>query len=161
MNLFWHTGDELLEGADMAIAAHVSRTTCNDPREPELRDFAMKYPGASEAFPWGHRAIKVNRKTFVFMGSDGGGLHLSMKLPKSREAALMFDFAEPTHYGLGKSGWVSASFAARAKAPMDLLRAWIDESYRAIAPKKLVAELDGGASASKRAKKRKRSQSKR
>ena len=45
----------------------------------------------------------------------------------------------PTGYGLGKSGWVSVQFAPREKPPMDLMRAWIDESYRAVAPKKLVA----------------------
>jgi hypothetical protein len=28
---------------------------------------------------------------------------------------------------------------------MDLMRAWIDESYRAVAPKKLVAGLDAAA----------------
>ena len=35
--------------------------------------------------------------------------------------------------------WVSVQFAPREKPPMDLMRAWIDESYRAVAPKKLVA----------------------
>jgi hypothetical protein len=29
--------------------------------------------------------------------------------------------------------------------PVELLKLWIDESYRAIAPKRLVAELDAGA----------------
>jgi hypothetical protein len=28
------------------------------------------------------------------------------------------------------------------EAPMDLVRAWLDESFRAIAPKKLVKQLD-------------------
>jgi len=56
---------------------------------------------------------------------------------------LMLPFAKPTGYGLGKSGWVSASFTAKERPPLDLLREWIDESYRAIAPKKLVAALVG------------------
>ena len=56
-------------------------------------------------------------------------------------------FASPTAYGLGKSGWVTAQFERGAKPPMDVLKAWIEESYRAVAPKKLVAELDGAGSA--------------
>ena len=50
-------------------------------------------------------------------------------------------FAEPTGYGLGKSGWVTARFTKVSDVPMELLEKWIDESYRAIAPKKLVKSL--------------------
>jgi predicted DNA-binding protein (MmcQ/YjbR family) len=56
-------------------------------------------------------------------------------------AALMLPFAEPTHYGLGKSGWVTAQFGVRDEIPLALLREWIDESYRAVAPKKLIAQI--------------------
>jgi predicted DNA-binding protein (MmcQ/YjbR family) len=56
--------------------------------------------------------------------------------------ALTLPFASATRYGLGKSGWVSAKFAADEEIPTQLLLEWIDESYRAIAPKKLVAQLD-------------------
>ena len=69
-------------------------------------------------------------------------LGLSVKLPGSASFALGLPFASPTAYGLGKSGWVTARFALREKPPVDLLKQWIDESYRAIAPKRLVASLD-------------------
>ena len=45
------------------------------------------------------------------MGVDKGegSFGMSCKLPDSAEAAItMFSWAEPTGYGLGKSGWVSA-----------------------------------------------------
>ncbi|HUP61595.1 MAG TPA: MmcQ/YjbR family DNA-binding protein [Thermoanaerobaculia bacterium] len=111
--------------------------------ELELRDYAMTFPEAHEDFPWGHRAIKVKGKAFVFLGGEKNEkeLSLSLKLPQSRDMAVDLPFAEPTGYGLGKSGWVSASFTNASKVPMDLLRAWIEESYRAIAPKKLVKLL--------------------
>jgi hypothetical protein len=64
-----------------------------------------------------------------------------VKLPSSRDVAVDLPFAQPTGYGLGKSGWVSARFAKVSDVPIDLLKAWIDESYRAIAPKKLVKGL--------------------
>jgi predicted DNA-binding protein (MmcQ/YjbR family) len=116
----------------------------DNPHELALRDFALGYPGAHEDFPWGHRALKVKGKAFLFMGSEDGGLGLSVKLPQSNAAALMMPFATPTGYGLGKSGWVSASFPKGQQPPMEMLRQWVDESYRAVAPKKLVAQIGAG-----------------
>jgi predicted DNA-binding protein (MmcQ/YjbR family) len=108
-----------------------------------LRDFAMAYPGAHEDFPWGERVIKVKGKVFLFLGK-GEDLSLSVKLPSSATVALGLPFASPTAYGLAKSGWVTARFGPKDKPPMDVLRAWIDESYRAVAPKRLLAALGGG-----------------
>ena len=113
-----------------------------------VRQFALRYPQTREDHPWGESAIKVKGKTFVFMGVGEGRFGLSVKLPRSREFALEYPFTEPTRYGLGRSGWVSASFAAKDDPPLDILRAWVDESFRAVAPKKLVAALPGDASAS-------------
>ena len=112
--------------------------------ERELRDYAMNYPEATEDHPWGHIAVKVKGKSFVFLGGakEEKLLTLSMKLPGSRDMAVDLPFAEPTGYGLGKSGWVTAKFDKAADVPLDLLKKWIDESYRAIAPKKLVKTLE-------------------
>lgn len=57
--------------------------------------------------------------------------------------ALTLPFVSPTGYGLGKSGWVTATFGPKQTPPLDMLQDWIDESYRAQAPKKLVAALPG------------------
>ena len=112
--------------------------------ELELRDYALTFPEVTEDHPWGHRAMKVKKKAFVFLGGDKNAreLSLSVKLPQSRDMAVDLPFAEPTGYGLGKSGWVTASFTKTADVPLDLLKAWIGESYRAIAPKKLVKVLE-------------------
>jgi predicted DNA-binding protein (MmcQ/YjbR family) len=109
--------------------------------EASLRKFALSFPEAVEEFPWGHRAIKVRNKTFVFLAADAAGLSLSVKLPRSRGVALTLPFAKPTGYGLGKSGWVTASFPRRKRPPLGLLEEWIEESYRAIAPKRLLVSL--------------------
>lgn len=109
--------------------------------DDRLREFAMRFPGVVEDHPWGHSAFKVNKKVFLFLGSDEEGVGLSVKLPRSGATALLFPFASPTRYGLGKSGWVSCKFAPKEKVPFDMLEEWIEESYRAIAPKKLIAQL--------------------
>ena len=113
--------------------------------ESALRKYALGFPETWEDFPWGERVVKVGKKVFVFIGLPDGQLTLSVKLPESHTVALMLRFAEPTGYGLGNSGWVTARFAANEKPPEDLLREWIEESYRAVAPKKLVATLSGEA----------------
>lgn len=109
--------------------------------EAALRKHALAYPGAYEEFPWGERVIKVNKKIFVSLHGDRETLRVTTKLPQSYGAALLAPFAKPTHYGLGKSGWVTASFRKGEHPPFDVLRSWIEESYKAIAPKRLVAEL--------------------
>jgi predicted DNA-binding protein (MmcQ/YjbR family) len=103
-----------------------------------LRKQALAFPETREDHPWGHTAIKVRGKAFIFMSQEEGGLSLSLKLPQSREFALEYPFTEPTGYGLGKSGWVTASFGPKDKPPVDVLGFWLAESYRAIAPKKLL-----------------------
>jgi predicted DNA-binding protein (MmcQ/YjbR family) len=109
--------------------------------EALLRDFALSYPGAHEDFPWGERVVKVKGKVFVFMHRSDGDLHVTVKLPTSGLIALGLEFTKPTGYGLGKSGWVSATLDTRKAPPVPMLQQWIDESYRAVAPKKLVAAL--------------------
>jgi len=112
--------------------------------EAALRTFALTFPNSTEEFPWGERAIKVKGKVFLFLSKHDGDLHLSVKLPVSAPAALDLPFAEPTAYGLGKHGWVTATFTAADVIPLDLLREWIDESFRAVAPKVVVAKLEAG-----------------
>ena len=104
-----------------------------------LRKRSLGYPGATEDHPWGETAIKVNGKVFVFLGEDG----MSVKLPQSRDIAHDLPFTEPTHYGLGKHGWVSLTFDSGDELPMEQLKKWIDESFRAVAPKTLVKKMDG------------------
>ncbi len=128
----------------------------------ELREYGLALPGAHTKSPWpGHLDLAVNDKTFAYLSIEGEPFSISCKLAKSSAVALLLPFAKPTAYGLGKSGWVSAEFPPDEPLPIDMLKSWIDESYRAQAPKKLVAQLDGGGAAPKypartRTKKRKR-----
>jgi predicted DNA-binding protein (MmcQ/YjbR family) len=111
------------------------KQTPHDRAEAALRKHALAFDGAAEEFPWGHRAIKVKAKMFTILARDDGKLHVTVKLPFSNAAALSLPFAAPTGYGLGRSGWVTASFNPGDEVPVDLLTSWIDESYEAVAPK--------------------------
>ncbi|WP_199902633.1 MmcQ/YjbR family DNA-binding protein [Azospirillum sp. B4] len=86
--------------------------------------------------------MKFRRKIFVFLGREGdAGFRVAVKLPRSGPFALDMPNCAPTGYGLGPSGWVTATFADGEEVPRDLLRAWVRESYQAVAPKKLAALL--------------------
>jgi predicted DNA-binding protein (MmcQ/YjbR family) len=109
----------------------------------ELRAFGLAYPGAHLKSPWpGHLDLAVKDKTFAYLSIEGEPFGISCKLPQSNAVALLLPFTEPTSYGLGKSGWVSAKFPPGKKPPVEMLKEWIDESYRAQAPKKLVLSLE-------------------
>ncbi|HET9638900.1 MAG TPA: MmcQ/YjbR family DNA-binding protein [Allosphingosinicella sp.] len=109
----------------------------------ELRVFGLAYPGAHSKAPWPeHDDLAVNDKTFAYLPVAGQPFSLSVKLPYTGEVALDLPFAQPTAYGLGKSGWVSFTPPEGEMPSLDRLKDWIDESYRAQAPKKLVKELD-------------------
>jgi predicted DNA-binding protein (MmcQ/YjbR family) len=109
----------------------------------EVLAFALGLPGAYEDHPWDEVVAKVNKKVFVFLGHpdnpDGAGM--TVKLRESHEEAVGLPGAEPSGYGLGKAGWVSITFG-KDTPPVGVLTDWIEESYRIVAPKRLIAELD-------------------
>ncbi len=112
----------------------------------ELRAFGLGYPGAHRKSPWpGHDDLAVNDKTFAYLNAEGMPFKISCKLPHSGGGALMLPFVKPASYGLGRSGWVTVEPGDGQVPSLELLKSWVDESYRAQAPKKLVAQLTGAA----------------
>jgi hypothetical protein len=73
---------------------------------------------------------------------------VTVKLVESHESALAVPGASPTRYGLGRSGWVDIPIRADGP-PAAVLTDWVEESYRMVAPKRLVAELDAARAVSK------------
>lgn len=114
-------------------------------RAAGMREFALSFPEAHEEFPWGDRVIKVKGKIFAFLGSAEGSpeqLSMSVKLPFSGSEVLGLPQAAPTGYGLGKAGWVTLRFPPSEVPPLELLCHWIEESYRAVAPKSVIKQMD-------------------
>ncbi len=114
------------------------------PLKEAVREFALGLPGAWEDHPWGESAMKVGKKVFAFLGVPGTGFGMGVKLPDSAGALLTMPFVRPSGYGLARSGWVEMTFGEddADAPPLDLLLECVEESYRAIAPKTLVKELD-------------------
>src|SRR5437667_3530891 len=111
-----------------------------------LRSFAFGLPQAWEDHPWGESVAKVGKKVFVFFGSADGDepFGFSVKLPTSNDEALALPFTQPTGYGLDRGHWVTVR--PPEDAPLDLLLGSIEESYRAVAPKALRAQLEAESS---------------
>jgi predicted DNA-binding protein (MmcQ/YjbR family) len=108
----------------------------------KLREYALTLPEAYEDNPWEEVVVKVRKKIFVFFGrEESPGLGVKVTDPMTHRHALSLKGAEPSGYGLARSGWVSIPLKGNASA-LDFLKELIEESYRAVAPKSVVAKLD-------------------
>jgi predicted DNA-binding protein (MmcQ/YjbR family) len=110
-------------------------------RRDALLGFALSLPGAVEDHPWGEPVAKAGGRVFAFFGS---ARLVTVKLAESHGHALSVAGAERTGYGLGAHGWVTVPLSAPGVS-LPLLRDWIEESYRIVAPKRLVRTLDESA----------------
>ena len=107
-----------------------------------LESFALGFPGAWPDSPWGDSVVKVGTKIFVFLGDNADDSAITVKVPESREHAMSFTGAVPTGYGLGKAGWVTIPVGGLGSEDVEVLHDFVEESYRTVAPKKLIKELD-------------------
>ena len=105
------------------------------------RAYAAGLPAAWEDHPWGESVYKVGKKVFVFFGmlDADTGLRFTVKLRDSHEEAMSMPWVVAAGYGLDRGGWVTAE--APDDAPLEMITGWIEESYRIVAPIKLVALL--------------------
>jgi hypothetical protein len=122
-----------------------------------VREFALSLPAATEDFPWGESVIKVERRgvdppswrrdlvhgpMFLWLGRRDVESHaVHVKLTSCYDQAVEMAGAAPTATsGLGQWGWLTVPLDA---VDVELLCDWVEESYRNVAPKKLVAKLGG------------------
>jgi predicted DNA-binding protein (MmcQ/YjbR family) len=107
-----------------------------------ILSYALQFPGAWEDHPWEEDVVKVGKKVFVFLGiEETAEPAMTVKLDESLEQALAVPGAEPTGYGLGRWGWVTIPLRD-STPPLAVLKDWVEESYRKVAPKSLVVTLD-------------------
>jgi predicted DNA-binding protein (MmcQ/YjbR family) len=114
-----------------------------DALHDRLLSIVLKLPGAYEDRPWGSVHCKVAGKIFVGWGRDEDGV-MSVGLKTTKELQSML-VASDKRFSVapyvGKHGWVDMRIGERPKwAEVEQL---ITDSYRMIAPKRLVKQLDG------------------
>ena len=107
-----------------------------------LRRLALEYPGAQEGVACQgtsleKRTVKAGDKAFLFLGRTDAMFKLRESLPEATRLASR----EPGRYRVGGHGWVTMTLSADEPMLLDVLERWIDESYRLLAPAKLVASL--------------------
>ncbi len=125
-----------------------------DPFHDRLLAIVESLPGAYEDAPWGSVHCKVAGKIFVgWARLDDGAMSVGFKTDKELQAMLVASDPRFTVAAyVGKHGWVDMKLDA---APSwSEVEQFIVDSYRMIAPKKLVKELDakrgtGGSPAAK------------
>ena len=106
----------------------------------KVLEFALSFPETAVDHPWGEEVVKVKGKIFVFAGTNGSK-RMTVKLAESHAHALATEGAERTGYGLGNSGWVTVPLRAPGVS-LPVLRDWVEESYRIVAPKRILEKLD-------------------
>ena len=116
----------------------------------ELRTIALGFPEAFEKISWG-RPVFCAPKIFVMYGgsakTDTKGEYIQypysilVKVDDSDRSALQQDdrFFYPAY--MGPSGWLGLDFTAK-KVDWDEVRELVDASFRMVAPKKLIKQLD-------------------
>ena len=117
------------------------RANSSDPMKA-LRAFALGYPEAQEGVACEgtaleKRTIKARNKAFVFLGVADMMVKLSDSLAEAEKLASK----EPVRYKVGAHGWVTVTWKGGAPPLLDVLERWIDESYRVVVDKRLVAML--------------------
>jgi predicted DNA-binding protein (MmcQ/YjbR family) len=116
----------------------------------DVREIALGFPGAFEKISWG-RPVFCAPKMFVMYGGNAKGPDsgdmtpfphsMLVKVDESDRRALAQDsrFYFPAY--MGPFGWLGLDFTA-ADVDWDEVRELVDASYRLVAPKKLIKELD-------------------
>jgi predicted DNA-binding protein (MmcQ/YjbR family) len=113
-----------------------------DPMHDKLLSIVLKLPGAYEDRPWGSVHCKVAGKIFIGWGRHEDG-EMSMGFRTTRELQSMLVASDPrftiAKY-VGQHGGTDMKLGP--KPNWDEVEQFIVDSYRIIAPKKLVKELD-------------------
>ena len=105
----------------------------------QLRERALALPETNEGTSCVNRAFKVRKKNFLFVGEKEDKVRVMVKLADSLDTAQALD---DERIDVGKTGWVTMNFHPAEALDLEMLSAWVVESYRTLAPKMLVKQLD-------------------
>ena len=116
----------------------------DDPAYTRFKAICLALPSTKVTITWGSPHMRVGEKIFTGWGEedDGESWSFSVKLDKDKQAALVqsdprFAIAAYT----GKYGGTTMT-VAKGEEDWGEIAALVEEGYRNIAPKKLLAKLD-------------------
>jgi predicted DNA-binding protein (MmcQ/YjbR family) len=124
----------------MTIRKTQATAAGSDPAQA-LRRFALRYPEAQEGVSCSKSAFRAGDKAFLFVAMEDHPHTAMVKLRESQAEAATLASKEPGRYTVGAHGWVTVTFSDDEPPPLDVLERWIDESYRVVVNKRLVAML--------------------
>ena len=120
------------------------------PTDPlaRLRAVCLELPDATEKLAWGEPTFRVKDKLFAMYASatnhhGGGRPAVWIKAtPANQDLVLREDpdrYFKPPY--VGPSGWIGVWLDQRPT--WSAVQGLLDDGYRLVAPKRLLAELDG------------------
>ncbi|MDX6701807.1 MAG: hypothetical protein QOF26_2033 [Baekduia sp.] len=104
----------------------------------DLRAVALALPEAVEADHFGRPSFRVRGKIFVTVHEDGQGVNL--KLPRDEHEALVA--SRPDVFGTVTWGQLIRTSVRLEVADPEELAELVQEAWRAVAPKRVVAAFD-------------------
>ena len=109
-----------------------------------LRAICLPHPEAVEAEAFGTPTFQVRSKNFAMVHKPDARVSVWCKAPPGAQEAYIA--SEPERYYkppyLGPKGWIAAWISPECDPDWDAIAEIVDESYRLIAPKRLVGLLD-------------------
>lgn len=106
-----------------------------------LRKFALAFPETEEGSSCVKRAFKARKKAFFYLGMHDETYNIMVKLVDSIDEAADLESKDPDSYRVGAHGWTTVTYSHDVFPPQGLIEGWIEESYRALVHKDLVAQL--------------------
>ena len=100
-----------------------------DPTQP-IRKKASQYAGVDEGTACTQSSFKVGKKSFLFIGEQGGRYKAMFKLKDSISEANKLAKKSPEDYQVGNTAWVTARFSAEKPMPKKVWEKWLEESYQ-------------------------------
>ena len=108
-----------------------------------MRAICLALPETKETLTWGQPHFRVGEKIFAGCGEEKGRAVIGFKLEMDHADAIIQDPRFWRAPYVGHKGWVSMD--ASGVDDWDEVRPLVLESYPLIAPRRTVANQDGGA----------------
>jgi predicted DNA-binding protein (MmcQ/YjbR family) len=105
----------------------------------KLRKLVATLPETEEVETWEHPTFRVRNKIFTSFGQAEDGARIGAKATKPDQAVLITNPAIEKAAYVGQHGWISMH---AEELPWPALVDLVEQSYRLIAPKTLVKQLD-------------------